>query len=52
MSKVISAGELEQNERIEQNIRDNSDENGLMTIDMDSDEFQDIFEDRDPFEFI
>jgi hypothetical protein len=52
MSKVISAGELEQNERIMQNIKDNSDQGGLITLNMDSDEFQDIFEDRDPFEFI
>jgi len=43
---TISDGEREQNERIEENLRYADWENMTFT------EFEDMFEDRDPFEFI
>jgi len=46
MSKEISDGEREQNERIEENLRTFDWENA------DSYDFEDVFEDRDPFEFL
>jgi hypothetical protein len=46
MSKEISDGEREQNERIKENLRTFDWENaGLYDL-------EDVFEDRDPFEFL
>lgn len=49
MPKEKTQGELEQDERIRQNMRDDL-ATALETGDLDL--FESIFEDRDPFEFL
>jgi hypothetical protein len=51
MPKIISDGEREQNERIRENMRDAEAAYGNI-YSMDYDEWEEMFEDRDPFEFL
>jgi hypothetical protein len=49
--KIKSLGEIEQDERIKENLELAIEEHGGLGL-MSYNEFEEIFEDRDPFEFI
>jgi len=51
MPKIISDGEREQNERIRENMLDAEAEYGDIVL-MPYSAFEEMFEDRDPFEFL
>ena len=51
MPKIITDGEREQNERIRENMLDAEAEYGDITL-MPYRAFEEMFEDRDPFEFL
>jgi hypothetical protein len=46
MARIISAGELEQNDRIEDNLK------GFDWANASLSDMEDLFEDRDPIEFL